>query len=128
MRGGTIISTEEIFAWLAARLNPQRIVLVGEVEGVLSADPASGIAGELIPEITPDTLPQLAQVLGGSRGVDVTGGMVAKVAAMLALVQTTPGLAGVQIISGLIPGLTRAVLADPNRRAGTRILRQQRAI
>jgi isopentenyl phosphate kinase len=128
VRGGTIISTEEIFAWLAARLNPQRIVLVGEVEGVLSADPASGIAGELIPEITPDTLPQLAQVLGGSRGVDVTGGMVAKVAAMLALVQTTPGLAGVQIISGLIPGLTRAVLADPNRRAGTRILRQQRAI
>jgi len=123
VRGGTIISTEEIFAWLAPRLLPRRIVLVGEVAGVLSADPASGVTGELIPEITPDTLPQLAQVLGGSRGVDVTGGMVAKVAEMLALVQATPALDRVQIISGLIPGLTRAVLTEPDRRAGTRILR-----
>jgi isopentenyl phosphate kinase len=121
VRGGTIISTEEIFAWLALRLMPQRVILVGEVAGVLSADPASGVAGELIAEITPDTLPDLAQALGGSRGVDVTGGMVAKVAAMLALAQTVPALAAIQIISGLVPGLVRAVLADPGLRAGTRI-------
>ncbi len=124
VRGGTIISTEEIFSWLAPRLAPQRVVLVGEVAGVLSADPASGVAGELIPEITPDTLPHLAQVLGGSRGVDVTGGMVAKVAAMLTLVQATPALAAVQIISGLVSGLVRAVLTDPDLRTGTRILNQ----
>lgn len=121
VRGGTIISTEEIFAWLAPRLAPQRVILVGEVAGVLSADPASGVAGELIAEITPDTLPDLAQALGGSRGVDVTGGMVAKVAAMLALAQAVPALAAIQIISGLVPGLARAVLADPDLRAGTRI-------
>jgi isopentenyl phosphate kinase len=123
-RGGTIISTEELFAWLAPRLAPRRIVLVGEVAGVLSADPASGVAGELIPEITPETLPQLAQALGGSRGVDVTGGMVAKVAAMLALVQATPELDSVQIISGLVPGLVHAVLTEPDRRAGTRVVRR----
>jgi isopentenyl phosphate kinase len=122
VRGGTIISTEEIFAWLAPRLAPQRVILVGEVAGVLSADPASGVAGELIAAITPDTLPDLAQALGGSRGVDVTGGMVAKVAAMLALAQAVPALAAIQIISGLVPGLVRAVLADPDLRAGTRIM------
>jgi len=121
VRGGTIISTEEIFVWLAPRLAPARVILVGEVVGVLSADPASGIAGELIAEITPDTLPGLAQALGGSRGVDVTGGMVAKVREMLALVQATPALAAVQIISGLTPGLVRSVLVDPDLRAGTHI-------
>jgi len=121
VRGGTIISTEEIFAWLAPRLAPARVILVGEVIGVLSADPASGIAGELIPEITPETLPGVAQALGGSRGVDVTGGMVAKVREMLALVQATPALAAVQIVSGLTPGLVRSALIDPGLRAGTRI-------
>ncbi len=120
-RGGTIISTEEIFRWLAPRLNPQRAILVGEVEGVLSADPASGIPGELIPEITPATLPRVAKVLGGSRGVDVTGGMVAKVSQMLALLQATPSLSVVQIISGLAPGLVRTVLLNPGLDAGTRI-------
>ena len=121
VRGGTIISTEEIFAWLASRLAPTRVILVGEVVGVLSADPASSIEGELIPEITPDTLPGVAQALGGSRGVDVTGGMIAKVREMLALVRATPGLAAVQIISGLTPGLMHSALVDPDLRAGTRI-------
>jgi len=121
VRGGTIISTEEIFAWLAPRLAPVRVILVGEVAGVLSADPASGIAGELIPEITPETLPGVAQALGGSRGVDVTGGMVAKVREMLALVQATPALAAVQIISGLTPGSVRSTLVDSDLRAGTHI-------
>jgi isopentenyl phosphate kinase len=126
VRGGTIISTEEIFAWLAPRLSPHRVILVGEVLGVLSADPASGIAGELIPEITPDTLPGLAQALGGSRGVDVTGGMDAKVREMLALVRATPTLAAVQIISGLMPGLVRSVLVDPELCIGTRIANDRR--
>jgi isopentenyl phosphate kinase len=121
VRGGTIISTEEIFGWLAPRLRPQRVVLVGEVPGVLTADPSSGAEGEVIDGITPATLPLLAETLGGSRGVDVTGGMVAKVAQMVNLVQTTPSLAYVQVITGLTPGLLQRVLVDPTARAGTRI-------
>ena len=119
VRGGTIISTEEIFCWLAPRLRPQRVVLVGEVPGVLTADPSSGAEGEVIDEITPATLPLLAETLGGSRGVDVTGGMVAKVAQMVSLVQTTPSLTCVQVITGLTPGLVERVLTDPKTRAGT---------
>ncbi len=121
VRGGTIISTEQIFRWLAPRLRPRRVILVGEVAGVLSADPASGIQGELVEEITPETLPRLAQALGGSRGVDVTGGMVAKVTEMLALVRATPSLHAVQIISGLVPGLVQRVIMDPQTPGGTRI-------
>ena len=38
-QGGTIISTEQIFAFLARRLCPVRLVLVGTVDGVYEADP-----------------------------------------------------------------------------------------
>lgn len=120
--GGTIIATEEIFRWLAPRLQPQRVILVGEVAGVLTADPASGQRGELIPTITAAALPGLAQALGGSRGVDVTGGMVAKVTEMVALLRVTPSLAAVQIISGLEPGLVQRVLLDSGYTAGTQIV------
>ena len=122
VRGGTIVSTEAIFRWLAPRLHAQRVVLVGEVEGVLTADPVSGVKGEVIDEITPATLSRLADVLGGSRGVDVTGGMGAKIAEMILLVQATPSLTCVQVISGLIPRLVQRVLVDPTARAGTRII------
>jgi isopentenyl phosphate kinase len=120
-QGGTIISTEEIFRWLAPRLAPDRVLLVGEVEGVLSADPASGQPGELIPAITPEDVTRWAPVLGASRGVDVTGGMLAKIQQMLAMVAAVPSLQSVQLISGLAPGLTRSALVDPHVAAGTRI-------
>jgi isopentenyl phosphate kinase len=122
IRGGTIVSTEEIVGWLVPRLHPQRVVLVGEVTGVLTADPGTGSEGEVIAEITPAALSRLTDTLGGSRGVDVTGGMAAKVAQMVNLVQTTPSLACVQVITGLTPGLVKRVLVDPTARAGTRIV------
>ncbi len=123
VRGGTIVSTEEIFAYLAPRLRPARVVLVGEVAGVLTADPASGVRGDVVDTISPASAPGLLQALGGSRGVDVTGGMAAKVSEMLALVRSVDSLAAVHIVSGLIPGLVRDVLVDPDVASGTRIVR-----
>ena len=126
VRGGTIVSTEQIFRWLAPRLSPTRVLLVGEVAGVLTADPSSGLSpgSEVIPEITPGSLQTLGRALGGARGVDVTGGMLAKVSEMIALLEATPSVVAVQIISGLDPGLLRDCLTDPNVRAGTRIVRE----
>ncbi len=42
VRGGTIISTEEIMVYLAAHLTPGRILLLGETDGVLSGGSSSG--------------------------------------------------------------------------------------
>lgn len=123
VRGGTIVSTEQIFRYLALRLRPQRVLLVGEVQGVLSADPASGVHGDLVEQVTPSRWSEQAQFLGGSRGVDVTGGMLGKVAEMVALVQAMPDLKEVRILSGLVPGLVRQTLVEPNFHAGTRICR-----
>jgi isopentenyl phosphate kinase len=113
IRGHTIISTEQIFAHLAARLRPDRIVLAGQVAGVFTGDPARDPTARRIPEITPSTLAEVEAQLGGSAGVDVTGGMLTKVREMLALVERLPGLE-VWLVSGEEPGtITRALTGRP---------------
>lgn len=119
VRGGTIISTEEIMAYLADELRPRRILLLGETAGVY------GPEGAVIPQITPQDVEALAGSLGGSRGVDVTGGMLSKVRQMLDLVQRRPGLA-VHVLSGLEPGLLTRALLDAHLATGTRILTTDR--
>lgn len=114
VRGGTIISTEEVLAFLAHELSPSRLLLAGETTGVLDA------AGRVIPLITPTTLPAVLPALGGSRGTDVTGGMITKVKQMLALVSIQPGLE-IHIFSGLEPGVLSTVLSDSSLAAGTRL-------
>jgi isopentenyl phosphate kinase len=118
--GGTIVSTEELFAWLALRLKPQRIVLVGVVPGVIASSAELRDRAEVIPQITPARLASASAFIGGSHGTDVTGGMRSKVEAMCALVERLPSLR-VQLVSGEVQGLVREVLANPAMIAGTLI-------
>lgn len=119
MRGGTIISTEDIFLYLAEELHPSRVLLLSKVRGVLDT------TGDLIPSITPESYPTWREALAGSAGVDVTGGMVDKVTRMVELVQRQPELS-VHILSGARPGaLTRALLTEENDKvSGTQITAQ----
>jgi len=112
VRGGTIISTEDIFLHLADELQPARILLLGEVAGVLGPD------GSVLPRITPADLPALQAALAGSGGVDVTGGMADKVARMVELVQRYPGTC-IQILTGTEPGLLTRALLNAAPHAGT---------
>jgi isopentenyl phosphate kinase len=116
VHGGTIISTEDIFVFLAEDqdLRPSRILLLGEMPGVLDA------AGDLVPRITPDTLPAFQSVLNGSSGVDVTGGMADKVTRMVELVRAFPDIK-VHLFSGTAPGTLARVLANSMVDVGTRI-------
>lgn len=120
IRGYAIISTEQIFAYLTDCLEPTRIVLAGEVEGVFTADPLRDESARLIPEITPHNFQQVEQMLAGSHGFDVTGGMLTKVRTMYALVQKHPTLK-VHLISGRQPGTIRRALLEPDLAAGTTI-------
>jgi isopentenyl phosphate kinase len=118
VRGGTIISTEEIFAWLALRLRPARIILLGVVDGVYSSDPLRDPAAERRPRLTPAEAARWGGALGGSHGVDVTGGMLAKVQIMAGLVMALPGLR-VQLASGEVAGRLTQLLTDPTCDVGT---------
>lgn len=102
--GGTIISTEMIFAYLVAHLPVDRILLVGEVPGVYDENQ------HVIPEITPQNFDSIKHALGGSRGTDVTGGMLNKVQEMLALIEVKPHLR-IYIIDGTKAGLLRETLS-----------------
>jgi len=114
VRGGTIISTEDIFLFLASELRPSRILLLGEVPGVLNA------GGAVIPRIAQQDFPTLRVTLTGSAGVDVTGGMADKVARMVELVQHHPDTR-VHILTGVEPGVLAQALVDDALAAGTQI-------
>jgi isopentenyl phosphate kinase len=112
--GGTIISTEEILAYLARKLSPTRILIAGTYEGVLDR------GGAIIPAISHDTLDAFRDALGGSEQADVTGGMNTKVRSMLALCEMLPTLT-VHIFSGVEPGSVFQALTQDNALCGTRL-------
>jgi isopentenyl phosphate kinase len=114
VRGGTIVSTEEIMSYLAHDLQPRWLLLAGETDGVYD------LHGVTIPLITHNNLAQIRSALGGSRGTDVTGGMVTKVLSMLDLVAAHPTLS-IRIFSGLPAGAVRNALIDPESVVGTTI-------
>ncbi|MDP9314123.1 MAG: isopentenyl phosphate kinase [Chloroflexota bacterium] len=115
-QGAAIVSTEALFAFLAPRLQPKRIVLLGEA-GVFTADPRRDAGAVRIPLITTTNIEDVLAQVGASHGVDVTGGMATKVQAMWQLVQRVPGLE-VQLV-GTEPAVVRGVLRGETVAEGT---------
>lgn len=115
-----ICSTEAIFEYLAPRLRPQRIVLVGEA-GVFTADPRRDPAATRIGRIDAGNIEAVLAQTGGSHGTDVTGGMAAKVRHMWQLVEAVPGLV-VQLV-GTEPIALRQALRGEEVASGTLISR-----
>lgn len=105
--GGTILSTEELFFYLAPLLNPQRILLAGIERGVWENFPQKK---HLIQNITTHTFANIATHLGGSASTDITGGMAGKVMAMLEIVKKQPGME-VLIFSGQKSGQVNKALS-----------------
>lgn len=109
IRGGTILSTENLFAYLVKALSPERVLLAGLEDAVWEDFPART---RKIDRITPQSFEQIKQGVGKSAAADVTGGMEAKVNEMLDLVKQNPDLK-IQIFSGTGPGnLARAIQGD----------------
>ncbi len=103
VRGGTIVSTEEVFAYLARELPVTHVLLAGETEGVYVRFPPSEGNAEVIRRLTPREWEGVRTAVGRARGADVTGGMAAKVRDMLALVTARPTVTA-RIFSGLVAG------------------------
>jgi isopentenyl phosphate kinase len=109
VRGGTILSTEDLFGFLARALNPERILLAGLESAVWEDFPART---RKIESITPQSFGEVRGGVGKATGADVTGGMESKVTQMLDLVQQIPELR-IQIFSGAEPGnIVRALTGE----------------
>jgi len=76
-KGATILSGDELVTEIAAELYADRVGVCSTVPGVLDDE------DEVIPEIS--SMDDVRQYLGESESTDVTGGMAAKVEALLGL-------------------------------------------
>ncbi|WP_122089970.1 isopentenyl phosphate kinase [Halalkalicoccus subterraneus] len=94
-KGATIISGDELVVSLAEGLGADRVGLCSTVPGVLDD------ADEVISEIT--SYDEVADYLGESESTDVTGGMAAKVRALLAL-DAPASVFGPEGIEGFLAG------------------------
>lgn len=99
-KGGTILSTEDLFEHLARELRPGRILLAGLEEAVWADFPARRHRVEVL---TRESFDKISGGVGEASGADVTGGMQSKVQQMLELVEQAPGLQAL-IFSGEGPG------------------------
>ncbi len=109
-KGCTIISTEEILNHLARQFNSKRIILVGITDGVFDKDPNKFKDAKRIPEINSGNYKEIRGHLGGSAGIDVTGGMAHKVDKMFELIKFG---VEIEIINGEREGfLKRALLGE----------------
>ena len=77
-RKAGIVSGDQLVSFLARALQAEVVAVGCDVDGVLHA-------GQPLAEITRSDLPKVAGVIGGSTGVDVTGGMRGKLQELLDL-------------------------------------------
>lgn len=80
-RGFTIASTENILSFLCRNIPFHRVVMLSDMPGVVDTQ------GKIIPRITEHNFKKIIMHLGGSKGVDVTGGMKNKVEQLYNLIR-----------------------------------------
>jgi isopentenyl phosphate kinase len=117
VRGCTIVSTEQIFSYLSRSIRPSRVLIVGLVGGVYTADPQKDENAEFIPTIEVEKFTSIESYLDESYSVDVTGGMVTKVKELIELARR-----GIEceILSGASGNIKKALKGQ--RGLGTIIL------
>jgi isopentenyl phosphate kinase len=116
VKGCSIVSTEQIFSYLSGALQPSRVLVVGLVDGVYTADPQKDENARLIPTIEGDQFGSVESYLSGSYSVDVTGGMSTKVKELVEIAKR-----GIEceILSGASGNIKNALAGQ--RGIGTRI-------
>jgi isopentenyl phosphate kinase len=105
-RGGTILSTEDLFAHIVRQFQPRRMLLAGIEPGVWKDYPNRS---QVFPKITPENYQEILSVVSGSAATDVTGGMESKVMQGISLISEFPNLE-ILIFSGDEPGTLQNVL------------------
>lgn len=109
-RGCCIMSTEEIFRYLALKLKDEYepfIVMCEVVDGIYTKDPLKYSDAEFIKEVSSKNINEVKKYLSASHGIDVTGGMIHKVNILFELAKK--GINSI-IINGLVENNLKNVL------------------
>lgn len=82
-QGFAILSGDQITSRLAVEFNAERIIFGIDVDGLYTCDPKVSVEARLLTEITLNKIREITLVAGSSRTVDVTGGMMGKIAEII---------------------------------------------
>ena len=74
----SVMSGDQVIAQTAKYLNPKKVIMGTDVNGIFTADPKINKSAELIKLITKQNLEEVLAKCGESSCVDVTGGMKGK--------------------------------------------------
>ncbi|MEM2972172.1 MAG: isopentenyl phosphate kinase [Candidatus Bathyarchaeia archaeon] len=85
--GFTILSGDQIVAYLATKFNAKRIIMGVDVDGLYNADPKTDKNAEMFTHLTLKELKKLQNNFGKSTACDVTGGMFGKIAELLPAIE-----------------------------------------
>ena len=77
--GFTVLSGDQLAAYLALKLNATRVVIGVDTDGLYDADPKTVENAKLYSRLTLSELEKVKSNLAGSNAVDVTGGMLGKI-------------------------------------------------
>ena len=115
-RGASIVSTEQVLAYLAKDLHPHRILLAGKAAGIQTE------SGELVQEFHATDFDRIQ--FHQPEGADVTGGMESKVQQALIIATSFPEME-ILIFSAESSGSLAEVLRGGT--AGTRVIAESRS-
>ncbi len=112
-RGAAIVSGDQLVTYLATALQADVVAVGSNVDGVL-------VSGRPLPSISRKDLPEFESAIGGSAGVDVTGGMRGKLLELLDLADL--GIESVIFNAGIEGNIAQALKGET---LGTRIRRSK---
>lgn len=112
-RGAAIVSGDQLVTYLASALRAEVVAVGSNVDGVL-------VSGKPLHSISRENLPEFESAIGGSSGVDVTGGMRGKLLELLDLADI--GIESVIFNAGIEGNIVRALKGES---VGTRIRRSK---
>lgn len=105
--GFTVVSGDQLTSKLAIELGAERVIVCIDVNGLYTADPFEEPGARLIEEISPSELRKIRAKIRRAKAVDVTGGMIGKVAELATIAERG---VPVFIVNGLKPGRVRKAL------------------
>lgn len=82
-QGCSILSGDQIAAYLAEKLKAKKIIMATDVDGIFTADPKKDKKAKQIKEVNKNNFKKVKKMLSGSSVTDVTGGMAGKVSELI---------------------------------------------
>lgn len=118
-KGFTILSGDQLIAYLAIRYNAERIVISVDVDGLCTGDPKTCKEAKLLKYVTLKEFPAALQRIEEAKTNDVTGGMPRKVKEIIPAVEN--GIEVILVNAAKPNRLYKAIRNEPVK--GTRIVK-----